>query len=122
MLFFYVKTADLTCSVYCYGNIKSDAFLSEYQTATKWRSDNFSGHFLAPVRNLARSTWTWLVYGEMMFFALPDYGHNSADWNIQKFRNPSVTSAISVFHNNKAATVLKEPCPSLDVSCVTPWC
>ncbi len=39
------------------------------------------------VRNLARSTWSWLVYGEMMFFPLPDYGPNSAHWNIQKYRN-----------------------------------
>ena len=58
--------------------------------------------------HLARSTWSWPVYGEMMFFPLPDYGPNSAHWNIQKFINVSVTNTISMFCNNKVAKVLRE--------------
>ena len=60
------------------------------------------------VRNLARSTWSWPVYGEIMFFPLSDNGPNSAHWNIQKFRTTSVTNAISMFCNNKVAKVLNE--------------
>lgn len=51
--------------------------------------------------NLVRNTWLWPVYGEIMF-PLPDYGPNSAHWNIQKLRNPSVTNDIS-----KVVKVLK---------------
>ncbi len=72
----------------------------------KWSfSDNY---FYYSVRNLARSTWPWPVYGEMMFFPLLDYGPNSTHWNIQKYRNPSVTNAISMFCNNNVAKVLRK--------------
>ncbi len=77
-------------------------------TSDPWLLDNSSYNsfqLLSSVRNLARSTWLWLVYGEMMFFPLPDYGPNSAHWNIQKYRNPS---AISKFCNNKVAKVLRK--------------
>ncbi len=43
-----------------------------------------------------------------MLFPLPDYGLNSAHWNIQKYRNPSVTNAISMFCSNKVAKVLRK--------------
>lgn len=51
-------------------------------------------------------TRSWPVYAEMMFFPLPDYGPNSAHWNIQKFRNASATNAISMFCNNKESSLL----------------
>src|SRR4029434_3242361 len=78
-------------------------------TSGPWLLDNSSDNFFhSSVRNLARSTWSWPVYGEIMFFPLPDYGPNSAHWNINKFRNASVTNAISMFCNNKVAKVLRE--------------
>src|SRR4029434_10301284 len=64
--------------------------------------------FQSSVRNVARSTWSWPVYGEMMFFPLPDYGPNSSHWNLQQFRNVSVTNGLSIFCNNKVAKVLRE--------------
>ncbi len=64
--------------------------------------------FYSSVRKLARSTWSWPVYGEIMFFPLPVYGPNSAHWNIQKYRNPSVSYAISMFCNNKVSKVLRK--------------
>ncbi len=71
--------------------------------------DNSSDNsFHSSVRNLVRSTGWWPVYGEIMFFPLPDYGPSSAHWNIQKYRNPSVTNAISMFCNNKVAKVLRK--------------
>ena len=83
--------------------------ISEALHCGPWLLDNSSDNsFHSSVRNLARSTWSWPVYGEMMFFPLPDYGPNSAHWNIQKFRNASVTNAISMFCNNKVAKVLRE--------------
>lgn len=36
-----------------------------------------------------------------------DCGPNSAHWNLQYFKNSSVTSAISIFCNNKVAKVLQ---------------
>lgn len=39
--------------------------------------------FHSSVWNLAVSTWSWLVYGEIVFFPLPDYGSNNARWNLQ---------------------------------------
>ena len=45
-----------------------------------------------------------------MFFPLPDYGANSANWNIQKFRNASVTNGISMFCNKKVVKVLHRSC------------
>ncbi len=50
----------------------------------------------------------WPVYGELMLFLLPDYGPNSAHWNIQKYRNPSVTNAISMLCNNNVVKVLRK--------------
>ncbi len=43
-----------------------------------------------------------------LFFPLPNYGPNSAHWNIQKYRNPSVTNVISKFCNNNVAKVLRK--------------
>src|SRR4029434_6909263 len=76
-------------------------------TSGPWLLDNSSDNsFHSFVRNLARCTWLWPVYGEMMFFPLPAYGPNSAHWNIQKFRNASIT--ISMFCTNTVAKVLSE--------------
>ena len=64
--------------------------ISEALHCGPWLLDNSSDYnFHSSVRNLARSTWSWPVYSEMMFFPLPDYGPNSAHLNIQKFRNVS---------------------------------
>uniref|UniRef100_A0A672TDS0 Vascular endothelial growth factor receptor 3 n=1 Tax=Sinocyclocheilus grahami TaxID=75366 RepID=A0A672TDS0_SINGR len=83
--------------------------LLKMSTSAPWLLDNSSyNSFHSSVRNIARSTWSWPVYGEIMFFPLPDYGPNSAHWNIQKYRNPSVNNAISMFCNNKVAKVLRE--------------
>ncbi len=44
-------------------------------TSDPWLLDNSSdNYFHSSVRNLARSTWSWPVCGEIMFFPLPDYG------------------------------------------------
>ena len=60
--------------------------ISEALHCGPWLLDNSSDNsFHSSVRNLARNTWSWPVYGEMMFFPLPAYGPNSAHWNIQKF-------------------------------------
>ena len=48
----------------------------------------------------------WVVHGEMLFFALPDHGPNSVLWNIQKFRNPPITNAISMLCNNTVVKIL----------------
>ena len=76
--------------------------------AGPWLLDNSDNSFHSFVRNLARSTWSWPVYGKIMFFPLLDYGPNSANWNIRKFRNASVNNGISMFCNNKVAKVLRE--------------
>ncbi len=78
-------------------------------TSGPWPLDKSSdNYFHSSVRNLVWSTWSWPVYGETMFFPLPDYGPNSAHLNIQKYRNPSATNAISMFCNNKVAKVLRD--------------
>ena len=83
--------------------------ISEALHCGPWLLDNSSDNsFHSSVRNLARSTWSWPVYCEMMFFPLPAYGPNSAHWNIQKFRNASVTNAISMFCRKKVTKVLRE--------------
>ncbi len=43
-----------------------------------------------------------------MFLPLPEYGPNSSHWNIQKYGNPSVNNAISMFRNNNVAKVLRK--------------
>ena len=53
--------------------------------------------FHSSIRHPARITWSWLVYGEIMFFPLLDFVPSRAHWNTQRFGNPSVTRAISMF-------------------------
>ncbi|KAI5623917.1 pleckstrin-likey domain-containing family G member 7 isoform X1, partial [Silurus asotus] len=57
--------------------------------------------FYSSVRNPVRNTWSWPVYGKITFFPLLDYGPSSTHWNIQKFRNPSVTNPTSIFCNHQ---------------------
>lgn len=44
----------------------------------------------------------------MKFFPVPDNGPSDAHWNVQKFGNLSITSAISRLCINKVAKVLRE--------------
>jgi len=80
--------------------VNKQVFL-KLSTSGRCLLDNSSDYsFHSSVGNLARSTWSKQIYGEMIVFPLPYHGPNSAHWNIQKLRNAPITNAIILFCYN----------------------
>lgn len=85
--------------------------------SVSWLLDNSSDHFcLTPLPELLRG-----AADQFMVFPLPDDGPSS-HWNVQKLRNASGTSVISMFCYNKVAKVsMVFAFTHHEVFLVTPW-
>lgn len=52
--------------------------------------------FDSSVRNRMSRFWNWLLYGQNIFFLLPELGSKSTCWTIHEIRKAAVTILISM--------------------------